>query len=170
MRNESLFVKKAAELFHGSGKEAIDLGCGYGRNALFLAEYGFSVTAVDKHLDCLTDIKKITDKITTVHANLLEYEFIKKYDFILCTFVLHYFEKNDARRFLNEMVKHLKKDGILAISLIKTPKRLSVNELMDSVADLSTINAVEKTIHDNPHAGANYPHDHDVFFYIGTKK
>lgn len=170
MRNESLFVRKAVKLFHGSSKEAIDLGCGYGRNALFLAECGFNVTAVDKYLDCLTGIKKKTDKITIVHADLIDYEFTKKYDFILCAFVLHFFERNDARKFIKKMVDHLKKGGILAIALIKTPKGLSTDELMDDVADLSAVSAVEKTIHDNPHSGANYPHDHDVFFYIGTRE
>lgn len=170
MSNELLFVRKAVELFHGSSKEAIDLGCGYGRNALFLAENGFNVTAVDKYLDCLTDIENKTDKITIVHADLIDYKFTKNYDFILCTFVLHYFERNNARKFIKKMVKHLKKDGILAISLIRTPKSLSIDELMDDVADLSTVSAVEKIIHDNPHSGANYLHDHDVFFYIGTRE
>lgn len=170
MGNELLFVRKAVELFHGNSKEAIDLGCGYGRNALFLAEYGFNVTAVDKYLDCIIDIRNKTSKITAVHADLIDYEFTKKYDFILCTFVLHYFKKNNAQKFIKKMVDHLKKDGILAISLIKTQKSLSIDELMDCVSDLLAISVVEKTIHDNPHIGADYPHSHDVFFYIGTKK
>ena len=169
MGNELLFARKAVKAFHGEGKEAIDLGCGYGRNALFLMQHGFDVTAVDKHPDCLAEIKKKTDKITTVQADLTDYEFTKKYDFILCTFVLHYFEKNIAQELAGKMVAHLKKGGVLAISLIKTPQKLNADELLNSVTGLSTVSVVEKSIHDNPHTGANYPHDHDVVFYIGTK-
>ena len=67
------------------------------------------------------------------------------------------------------MVAHLKKGGVLAISLIKTPQKLNADELLNSVTELSTVSVVEKSIHDNPHTDANYPHDHDVVFYIGTK-
>ena len=170
MGNELLFVRKALKEFCGNGVEAIDLGCGYGRNSLFLMNNGFNVTAVDWHRDCLASIKRKSDRIITVQADLAKYDFVKEYDFILCTFVLHYFDKNTAQRLVREMVEHLKKGGVLAIALMKIPQRLGLDDLLNGVLGLSTINLVEKSIHDDPHAGANYPHNHDVIFYIGTKK
>lgn len=168
MGNELPFVRKAVEEFHGEGKEAIDFGCGYGRNVLFLAESGFNVTAVDKCKDCLDKIKKDNNKINTVNADLAEYNF-KNYDFMLCTFVLHFFERKVAKRIVKEMSEKLNKSGILAIALIKEPGKLSSDELMNSVLGLTTVSFVEKTVHDEPHTGAEYPHDHEIVFYIGRK-
>lgn len=60
------------------GNEAIDLGCGIGRNVLYLAEQGYHVTAVDFAESALTKFRRTlensvqADKITTKQVNLAE--------------------------------------------------------------------------------------------------
>lgn len=170
MDKELLFVRKVVDLFQGKGLDAIDLGCGYGRNTLFLEKNGFKVTAVDKNMDCLINIKSYSDQITAIHTDLINFKFDKKYDFILCTFVLHFLKKDMVKKLIKDMAEHLKDSGILAIALIETSRGLNIRELQDGLSDLSTISLVEKTIHDEPHTGAEHPHNHEVIFYIGTKQ
>ncbi len=171
MSNELPFVRKALSVFDGHGKTAIDLGCGYGRNSLFLTRNGFSVVAVDNYQECLDKIQTedLSGKIKTTNADLTNFKFSQKFDFILCTFVLHYFEKDTSKRIVADAINHLNPKGILAIALMKTPYRLSFGELKEEVAGLSTLACTRKIIHDKPHPGAQYPHEHDVLFYIGEK-
>ncbi len=171
MDNELFFVRKALAQYDGQGRKAIDLGCGYGRNSLFLAEKGFDVVAVDNDVSCLAKIKKEdqNNRITTINADLNNFEFSEKNDIILCTFVLHYFEKNISKKIISEAIKHLNENGLLIIALIKIRGKLSSEELGECTKELTTIENVQKNIHDDPHPGVEYPHDHDVQFYIGKK-
>ena len=170
MNEEIPFVRKALEFYNGRGREAIDLGCGYGRNALYLEKCGFDVTAVDVRKKCLDEIRKSSRNIVTINDDVTKIKFEKKYDFILCTFLLHFFEKRVAINLLKNMVENLAKDGVLAIALIKKDRRISVSELRKEVADLKVAISAERVVHDGPHEGMEYPHDHDIFYFVGVKK
>lgn len=71
---------------------AIDLGCGAGRDAVWLAANGWEVTAVDRLEGNLEVLRKLRfayapeDPIHWVHANLHEYQPEQQYDLVL----LHY--------------------------------------------------------------------------------
>lgn len=171
MDNELPLVRKAITLFNGRGKTAIDLGCGYGRNSFFLAKNGFELVAVDKHQECLNKIKEkdVDNKIKTINADLVDFKFPQNFDFILCTFVLHYFKKDISKKIIIDAINHLNHKGILVVALIKNQNGLSFEELEKSVKDLSTLSCIRKIIHDEPHPGAQYPHEHEVLFYIGEK-
>jgi cyclopropane fatty-acyl-phospholipid synthase-like methyltransferase len=73
-RSELVEMVKSGDLLPG---RAIDLGCGEGDNAIFLAEYGFQVTAVDfapsaiakaraKASDAGVEVDFVIDDITTL--------------------------------------------------------------------------------------------------------
>lgn len=171
MSNELPFVRKALSTLNGHEKTAIDLGCGYGRNSLFLDRNNFNVVAVDNYQECLDKIQAedLGGKIKTMNADLTDFKFFQKFDFILCTFVLHYFEKDTSKRIIADAINHLNPKGVLAIALMKTPNRLSFEELKEEVAGLSTLVCTRKIIHDEPHPGVQYSHEHDVLFYVGEK-
>ena len=79
-----------------AGGTVVDLGCGPGRNALFLAEQGFTVAAVDRSgeaiaaLKALAEARRLQERITTAHARIEEYPFSGPRAAIVCTFVLHF--------------------------------------------------------------------------------
>ena len=72
-----LLVKTAAPLAPG---KALDLACGAGRNALWLAEHGWSVTAVDAAPTAIEILRGRADerglKIDAIVANLEQGEFM----------------------------------------------------------------------------------------------
>lgn len=75
----------------------LDLGCGNGRNSLYLAANGYSVTAWDKNPMSIANIERIKAaeglthlEIATVDLNALSFE--GEYDFILSTVVMMFLE------------------------------------------------------------------------------
>jgi len=77
--------------------KTLDLGCGNGRNSLYLAANGYSVTAWDKNPMSIANIERIKVaeeldnlEISTVDINALSFE--GEYDFILSTVVMMFLE------------------------------------------------------------------------------
>lgn len=77
--------------------KTLDLGCGNGRNSLYLAANGYSVTAWDKNPMSIANIERIKVaeeldnlEIATVDLNALSFE--GEYDFILSTVVMMFLE------------------------------------------------------------------------------
>lgn len=72
----------------------LDIGCGKGRNAVFLAKNGYHVTAFDLSLKGVEKTKKMANEagvsINVFQANINEYRLDKEYDILFSTGVLHY--------------------------------------------------------------------------------
>jgi SAM-dependent methyltransferase len=74
--------KRALKYSKASGK-AIDIGCGSsGRIIDLMLVHGFSVEGLDLSIEMLNLAKKRHEKVTFHHANVCEWEFTQKYDFI----------------------------------------------------------------------------------------
>ncbi|MCI0503585.1 class I SAM-dependent methyltransferase [Candidatus Micrarchaeota archaeon] len=96
----------------------IDLGCGAGRNAVFFAEAGFEVHAVDRSEDVLKDID-LHGVMPHCHSVtdywLFEDDF---FDFALDIFCFCEQEDSGRRAFyLAEMLRVLKQGGYLLLSV-----------------------------------------------------
>ena len=79
--------------------KALDLGCGGGRNSLYLNHKGFDVTAWDKNPMSLANLNRIIEteglsNIVTAEVNLNELTFDGEYDFILSTVVMMFLERS----------------------------------------------------------------------------
>lgn len=87
------------------GPRVLDLACGDGRNAFFLAEQGFEVTALDYSQVALKKIdKKGFSNITTVNADLSEpgaLDSLGKYDSVL---INHYLPSMEVLIFLKGLL------------------------------------------------------------------
>jgi len=97
-------VEQYAKL--ATGKNALDIACGQGRNAKFLAEQGFRVDALDispTALKALEGIENISPKEVDFDIYTLEEN---RYDLIICTYYLE-------RSLFPQIEKALKEDGIL---------------------------------------------------------
>lgn len=113
-------IKKYTKLFKKNKyKKVLDLGCGTGRNTIYLAQQGFLVYALDasktgiaitkkkaKELR-LTNIKyKVADMRKTSYPN-------NYFDGIVCMFVLSHGLLKDNKNAVNEIYRILKPEGML---------------------------------------------------------
>jgi len=88
-----------------TGKRALDLACGMGRNAKYLASLGFKVDALDISpiaIESLKNIENIEPKEVDFDTYILPEN---SYDLIVCTYFL-------KRELFPQIEKALKEDGI----------------------------------------------------------
>ena len=87
--------------------KALDLGCGQGRNALFLAQHGFEVTAVDQNelaLEILQSIVEQEDLEMTVGLYDINSANLKQsYDLIVSTVVLMFLQADRIPAIIRNM-------------------------------------------------------------------
>jgi SAM-dependent methyltransferase len=102
------------------GKKALDIACGTGRNAKFLASKGFQVDALDISpiaLESLKGIKNIQIKEVDFDNYRLEED---AYDLIVCTYYLN-------RSLFPQIEKALKEDGLFIFeTFMHHPKNTKV--------------------------------------------
>ena len=96
--------------------KVLDLGCGNGRNSLYLANKGFDVTAWDKNPNSLSNLQRIRDAeglnnlhIDSVDLNSLSFE--GEYDFILSTVVMMFLEAKTIPGLIANMQRCTKPGG-----------------------------------------------------------
>lgn len=87
--------------------KALDLGCGQGRNALYLAQKGFNVTAVDHNQLSLELLRSLVEKekleMTVDSYDIAQAQLSERYDFIVSTVVLMFLEKDRISAILKNM-------------------------------------------------------------------
>jgi 2-polyprenyl-3-methyl-5-hydroxy-6-metoxy-1,4-benzoquinol methylase len=120
-------VVKRVLQFKKSGS-ALDLGTSVGRHALFLAEKGFTVVAVDERPEVLAALKEIARlkklPVKIVKADIANYKPSKKFDVVLCNMVLHFIPDDDKTKIVHAMQNATKKEGVNVFSNFtdKNPK------------------------------------------------
>lgn len=114
----SLFVRKIYSFLEFEEiKNILDLGCGKGRDSLFLAARGYNVTALDISETALEHIKSINPKIQTVCSDISKYKFPKKkFDLVLANLSLHYWDDRILKRLVKDVFNSLTDDGLFCIS------------------------------------------------------
>ncbi|MDY4046875.1 class I SAM-dependent methyltransferase [Negativibacillus massiliensis] len=112
---ETILIEDAA-FFREKGS-VLDLACGDGRNALFLAGNGFEVTAVDFSEAALSRLKRFAEKERlTVYTQQMDlcceenFNSLGKFDMIVCN---HY---RLLSKTAMQLKKHLTKNGVLWIN------------------------------------------------------
>lgn len=101
---------------------ALDLACGEGRNALWLATRGWEVTAVDFSTVALTkghriaasSPKSVRERLTWVHADVTDISPEPEYDLVLVLYL--HLTPAKRRKVIHSAIDALKPDGILMIS------------------------------------------------------
>ena len=93
-------------------KDALDLGCGAGRDTRFLLEQGFAVTAVDSDphaIALLADLPQ--DRLRAVHSSFEDFEF-EKYDLVNAHFALPFIPKEHFHLVFDRLKRALNEGGI----------------------------------------------------------
>ena len=103
--------------------EAIDIGCGEGRNALFLAQYGFHVHAVDQSSHGIHklenyarshNVANIRYSIADIRTFPLEASF---YDVIVAVTILDHLNEEDGKRVASSILSALKPGGLIYLEV-----------------------------------------------------
>ncbi|MEM3555955.1 MAG: class I SAM-dependent methyltransferase [Candidatus Micrarchaeia archaeon] len=102
-------------------KNVADIGCGYGRNSIFLAKQGFNVTAIDFSNEALEILKK-NARAEKVQVRPLLSDSTKlavqdsSFDAVISTLVLELHKPSERKHALHEIERVLKPGGIALIT------------------------------------------------------
>ncbi|MBA7846979.1 tellurite resistance methyltransferase TehB [Klebsiella sp. RHBSTW-00484] len=126
LRDENYFTDKYgmtrthSEVVHAAtliapGK-TLDLGCGNGRNSLYLAANGFAVTAWDKNPASINNLESIRqaeglENLQAAIKDLNSLSFDGEYDFILSTVVMMFLEAKTIPGLIDNMQRCTKAGG-----------------------------------------------------------
>ncbi|WP_434353058.1 SAM-dependent methyltransferase TehB [Psychrobacter sp. HD31] len=104
-----------------SGLSALDLGCGGGRNALYLQQNGFNVTAFDKNENAINKLNHIIEQedladiqahIANLHNTGERNELqLKKYNLVVATVVLMFIDEDKIAEVIAAMQSHTQAGG-----------------------------------------------------------
>lgn len=96
--------------------KTLDLGCGNGRNSLYLAANGYDVTAWDKNPMSIANLERIkaAEGLTNLNAKVADLNALRfegEYDFILSTVVLMFLEAKTIPGLIENMQRCTKPGG-----------------------------------------------------------
>lgn len=104
-----------------SGKKLIELGCGNGRDAIFLSNNKINVTAIDQSESSINNLKSnaSSDYINFVADDFIETKLLEaeSFDYVYSRFTLHSISEEQENKLINRVYKALKKDGLLLIEV-----------------------------------------------------
>ncbi len=109
-----VYACEHAYLFPGT---VLELGVGYGRNALYLAKEGFSVVGVDfssvaiRRLDRYARERRVKSRVRGVVEDVTKFKFRRSYDNVVSTFMLHCIEKETSLGILEKAKRHTRVGG-----------------------------------------------------------
>lgn len=155
----------------------LDVGCGEGRNSIFLAEKGHKVDAFDiseAGINKAINIAKLKNiDVNFWSQDLTEFEFSKEYDVILSHGVLHLPEEEARNKFIERAKSHTKSGGYNIIGIFTnrlpatpdnapfTKSLFDVGELPDMYSDWEIVNHQEGTLADSHPGGINHEHAYE---------
>lgn len=109
----SEIVATAARMPHG---RALDLGCGSGRNALYLNQLGFDVTAWDKNADSIATLDRIiaAESLSGISSgihDLNQLRFNGAYDLVFSTVSMMFLQPETIPQLIADMQASTVRDG-----------------------------------------------------------
>jgi tellurite methyltransferase len=118
---------------HIQGGQALELGAGYGRNSIYLAEKGFNVTAIDFSETGIKKLKKQAEtkglKIRASVADATQYDFNTDYDVIVNSFMMQHMNREDGLALIKKFQDHTLPGGLNALLVFTQDSDFYKNEL-----------------------------------------
>lgn len=113
-------IKEFEELFRKHSR-VLDVGCGEGQNAIYLAQQGHCVDAFDLSEHGIAKVnyrcEALGIQLNAFTADLTQYQFEQNYDVIVCFGTLHFVNKTNWKNFIREAKVHTNVGGIHIIQI-----------------------------------------------------
>ncbi len=110
--------------------DTLDMGCSSGRNAVYLSQLGFNVTAIDNNTGAIDMIQSISaeQQIQNIKAQVYDINnanLAEDYGFISCTVTLMFVDPSRVEAIITDMQKHTLPGGynliVCAMNTEETP-------------------------------------------------
>lgn len=116
----SLFAKFIGDKFSGNYKSLIEIGCGNGRDTIYLANKNYSITAVDQCENEIIFLKELYCKAGNVEFvcdDFCELGIEKTYDIVYSRFTIHSISEIQERKVLLWAYQVLNDNGLFCIEV-----------------------------------------------------
>ena len=124
-----------------NNSSVLDLGCGDGRNSIFLAEQGHKVTAIDVSQNGISKLNKKADDlqldIDAYVADAATFKFDQEYDLIIAHGVLHLIQIEKRKKLLTNIKNYTTQSGynVIVVFTNKLPPPKDLAEFMVGLYD-----------------------------------
>ncbi len=174
----NLLTKRISD-YAGPGK-VLDIGAGDGKDAIFLAEKGFSVTCIDYSETAMKKLRSIAKqfklKIKCLAEDAREFKYTTAFDVVISFSTLQFMGRNDIIKVVSDMKSHTKPHGINVISAFTErnpykgfPYLLKKHELKDFYKDWEILYYSEKFTPWERHEEGAPLHRHAAAYIIARK-
>lgn len=130
------FLDKYLPYFKKENFKILDLGSGNGADSLYLLASGYEVTSLDYSTEALKELKEANPK-----ANIIEHDLLnplpfenENFDVVIADLSLHYFDKENTLKILDNIKDILKKEGIL-IARVNSIKELDESKPKEKIEE-----------------------------------
>ena len=98
-------------------KKLIELGCGNGRDSVFLSKYGLNVLGVDQVNSEIEFLNKEfkSDNLQFLCSDFSNLNLDSKFDYVYSRFTLHSIDENAENRVLDWVYNYLNKNGLFFV-------------------------------------------------------
>ncbi len=151
------YLMEAIKISNHLDGRALDLACGAGIDAKYLAENGFEVEAVDFNEESVEQAKKFCENlpVSVIQKNIVDYSITPNtYQLIIAWNILSFLTKSESRKILLDIQKGLVENGVFVFSLlgqeddwVKTHQEMSfwtIEELKDLLPKVNFIKLCEE--------------------------
>ncbi len=161
----------------------LDIGCGEGKDAVFLARNGYIVTAFDLSETGIEKGKRLAEKCNTYvdffKADLTDFRATEMYDIVFSSGVLHFIKPEIREELISNLKEYTNKNGIHAINVfvekpfVKVPPDKDSNRFRWNSGELFMyyhdwkLHKTEEIIFDCNSGGI--PHQHCMDIMIAEK-
>lgn len=169
------------------GSTFLDLGCGQGKDSLFMAKNNFKVTAIDSSEVAINQLNKVAESeglknLETITTDIRDFQIEKnKYNIIYGSNVLQFLKKDEAEKIIETIKENVAQSGFIILtsfttddpSYDKTKENRAFfepKEMLNFFKDFKIIHYFENIVIDQGHASVPGPHRHGVVRIIAQKQ